>query len=332
MRVARPCSRFGVGAQFMPCRGRVTRGAFGVVDSTWRLSLSMAVLVSMLPAASLAAGTGQPLSPYSAFQSMTEGQLATLQVKLTYVGSHDEPLSSVLFTSMSNTPNIAAFTPFRRTNVNYSNDDQAAVQSFTATTTQLRAMIDSVGTLPSVTAGGVAAPMLMSFALYNSVNGPQVFEAILNQTQAVALFGELRNALRQNAAGLKQLDAFACVVDAMDPARPTDVTSQVSVSLSGFRLDRKSGLFVSRATVLNTGGSSVAGPVTLVFQYGAPGFRLANGTGTTCALTPTGQDYLNLSVGSLAPGVPVTVKLQFEDVDRLVIHTSVLVFAGPGAR
>src|SRR5437870_4956616 len=65
---------------------------------------------------------GQTCSPYSDFQSMSLSGLATLQVKLTYVGIQNKGIPSVGFTS-SPSFNASLFVPFRRPNVSYSNDD-----------------------------------------------------------------------------------------------------------------------------------------------------------------------------------------------------------------
>ena len=290
-----------------------------------------ATLVWFVPAGQTATAV---LSPYSSFQAMSLADMATLQVKLTYVGPSDEMLSSVLFVSTTGTPSVSGFVPFRRSSVNYASDDHAPLQTFHATNAELKAVIDDVATLPAVTAGGVTQPAHVSFALYNSVGGAKVFESVTDLSQAVSLFAQLRTALAGNAVGLAILDEMACALATLDPARPTDRSTDVSVVLSSIRLDRKTGHFVGRATVQNTTGSSISGPVSLVFAHAASGYRLANRSGTTCGLSPAGQDYLNLTLpgGVLAPGSPVIVKLEFENPDRLLIRTAVSVLAGPGAR
>lgn len=290
-----------------------------------------AALLACVPAARAATAV---LSPYSTFQAMSLADMATLQVKLTYVGPSDEMLSSVLFVSTTGTPSVSGFVPFRRSSVNYAADDHAPLRTFNATTTELKAVIDNVATLPAITAGVVTQPAHVSFALYNSVGGAKVFESVANLSQAVALFAQLRTALANNAAGLAILDEMACALATLDPARPTNRSADVTVTLSSMRLNRKTGHFVGRATVQNTTGSAISGPVSLVFAHSASGYRLANRTSTTCGLSPAGQDYLNLTLpgGVLAPGSPVIVKLEFENPDRLLIRTGVSVLAGPGAR
>src|ERR1700740_1328628 len=65
----------------------------------------------------------QTLSPYADFQAMTEAQLTTLQVKLTYVGIQDRVVSSLAFTSTSGAVNVSVFGPFRQAGISYVNDD-----------------------------------------------------------------------------------------------------------------------------------------------------------------------------------------------------------------
>lgn len=275
---------------------------------------------------------GSTLTPYSEFQAMPVSQLGTLQVKLTFVGPSDEPTPSLLITSTSGSPNIAVFVPFRQANVEYFNDDDVSFRTFSVTTLELKAIVDSVGTLPEITAGGIAVPSILAFSLYNSAGTERVFEAVTNQAQTVALFAKLRAALPRNVTARVALDEFACALGALDPSRPIETTSQVTATLSGFRLDRRTGRFVNRVTLLNTGVDPIVGPISLVLEHQAPGFQLHNRTGTTCGLAPVGRDYLTISAGALAPGNPVVVKLDFENPDRLAIRTNIRVFAGPGAR
>jgi hypothetical protein len=310
--------------QLIPSRRGAGFRSWPVLVAAW-----IALFVAWSPAP-LAA---QALSPYSDFQAMTPGDLATLQIKLTYVGPTDEPVASVMIVAPGNPPSIAGFVPFRRPAIEYANEEDVAIRSFTASTSELEAIIDQVGLEPQITAGAVTQPARVSFALYNSAGGERVFESVTDQTQAAALFARLRAALAQNPAGLAVLDGLACVVQTMDPATPTEVTSSVSATLSGFRRDHAADRFVTRARVVNNTGSPIAGPVTLVLRYAGSGYRLTNGTGTTCALSPLGADYVTLDLpGGLQPGVPVNVKLEFVNPDRLAIRLSVAVFAGTGAR
>src|SRR5262245_25947924 len=153
---------------------------------------------------------GQSFSPYSVFQSMSLTDLATLQVKLTYVGPQREVHQTVLFAASPSVFNLSLFLPFRRPGISYSNDN-ASVLSFTASTTELKAVIDNVGLLPNVTAGGVSSSPYLSFALLNTAGGTKAFEAILDLTDAASLFTQIRLALAQNTSGgLRLVSDQAC--------------------------------------------------------------------------------------------------------------------------
>src|SRR5262245_7180229 len=123
----------------------------------------LAAIAFVIPLATTDA-RGQTFSPYSDFQAMSPAQLQTLQVKLTYLGEQAEVVSTVAFTATGNTLQIDLFKPFHRSGFDYPNDAKG-VQSFTASTDELKAMIDLVGTLPNVTAGSVASQPYISFAM-----------------------------------------------------------------------------------------------------------------------------------------------------------------------
>ena len=122
---------------------------------------------------------GQVLSPYSDFESMTPQQLVTLQVKLTYVGVQTRSIPSRVFTTPSNTVDANVFTPFHRAGISYAND--AVAVTSTATVSELKAIIDNVGTLPNVRVGGVGSPEYLSFSLFNSQPNNRLFESNFKQ-------------------------------------------------------------------------------------------------------------------------------------------------------
>src|SRR5262249_34898742 len=70
------------------------------------VALVLTIFVQLVWPASLAA---QNCSPYSGFQSMTDAQLSTLQVKLTYVGVSNGLVSSLVFKAPSNTLDLTLF-------------------------------------------------------------------------------------------------------------------------------------------------------------------------------------------------------------------------------
>jgi hypothetical protein len=278
-------------------------------------------------------GCAQALAPYSDFQAMQGSQLLTLQIKLMPIGIPDaSQLPMIVITSNVNQPDVSVFAPFRQNApcVHYSRE-RGGYSIARANPPLLKALIDSVASVPSITAGGISDPCWISFAMFNSSGGNRVFEAILDIEQSAILLEKMRSALAPgNKDALLLLANFACAIGVPDPRVPTDVTSKVTVALSGYRLDRSSGKFVTTATVTNVDQAVIQGPVSLVFTYNEMGFYLHNRTGPPCVLP--GQAYLDLPVESLVPQQPVTVKLEFESPDHLDIRVTPKVYAGPGAR
>jgi hypothetical protein len=274
--------------------------------------------------------SGQTFSPYSVFQSMSLSDLATLQVKLTYVGPQNEALPTVAATAPGNPVNLALFVPFHRPGISYAND-ALPVLSFTASPNQLQTMITNVGQLANVTAGTVSANPYLSFALLNTAGGTHAFEAVLGTTDAAALFTQLLAAFGGNSPGILLISRQECSIGIVQPGVPTNVSAQLSVAVSGVRLNRSTGQFVGTATVTNTSTSPIIGPITLVLQLPS-GITLFNEQGSTCAIFPQGRPFLNLPVGSLAAGGVAQVTLDFVNPSLLPISVTTTVFAGPGGR
>jgi hypothetical protein len=274
---------------------------------------------------------GQAFSPYSDFLNMTPQQLGTLQVKLTYLGIQNKVLPSLGY-SATNPFNLSLFTPFYRPGFSYGNDN--SIKTYTVTTTELQAILTQVGTLSTVTAGGVAAIPFISFSMSGNINNQnEVFEAIVDAPTALQLFSALRAALQTLPPIVSTLTIMACPTALTDPGIPTDVTSQTHVSLSGVRLDRSTGLFVGTATITNTSSSAIAGPVSLILGL-RNGIKLANATGNTCLISPVGAGFINptLSGGALAPAAAVTVTVQYSNPNQQPIQPTVKVVAGSGSR
>jgi hypothetical protein len=272
----------------------------------------------------------QSCSPYSDFLAMNLTDLSTLQVKLTYVGIQDKGIPSVGFSSQVFDPTL--FIPFRNPTVDYSNDN-AKINTFLASAQELQAVISNVGTLPNVTAGGVATAQFLSFAMVNPVLGNKCFEAVLNDVDTAALFAQLRLAFSNNPTALRRLNDLGCPLTVLDPLRPSDVTAQITTSLSGFRINRATGHFVGVATLTNKSTSPIGGPISLVINL-TGNVRLFNVTGTTCGVLPAGLSFIDVPLvgNSLPAGGSAQVTLEILNPDAQVITPTTKVLAGPGAR
>lgn len=277
---------------------------------------------------------GQTLSAFSEFQAMPADSLRWLQVKLTRGGpGKGARVATALFTSSQNTPSVVPFVPFYRSSFVYALDENAEY-GFSVSVQQLKAMIDSVATLPNVTDGGVDAGGLLSFALQNYYGGgSKVFESIVDGTNGQALFRELLEAFSVNDSATRILTGQACALGMMPGTPPQDVTGSVQVKLRGVRLDRKSGHFVGWLRVTNTSGSAIPGPIFAAVQI-KRGASLAVQDGFTSCLTPPwGTPFITLPVaGPLGPGQNVQAKLSFlsPDLEHIELQ-SVRVLAGMGA-
>ena len=274
----------------------------------------------------------QSLSPYSVFESMDQGELATLQVKLTYVGPQNKGLPSTLFTDDSNSFNITVFTPFQRPGINYSNDS-IPPRTFKTSAAELEQVIDNVGTLPNVTAGDVASLPYTSFAMHNTISGGVAFESVLNAEDTRDLFDQIRQALSNNPGAILELNIMGCAIDALEAGMPDDVTADVSLSLSGVRLDRDADIFVGTLKVQNNSGSSIPGPISVAFSLPAT-TGLAEFDGFTCKFAPAGRKYVNLplSGGVLADGESVEVTIEYTNPDLVQLDATLQVLSGTGAR
>jgi hypothetical protein len=222
------------------------------------------------------------------------------------------------------------FVPFRRPGINYSNDDHD-LRTFSTTAEELQAVVQNVGTLPNVTAGGATGDFL-SFGLLNTAGSTKAFEALLNKADSSDLLSKLRLALQANKKGLQTLSDFGCSLELLEPGRPADATSQVSVNVGGVRLNRSTGRYVATATVTNN-SADLSGPLSLVVDV-TGGVSLFNGDGVTCATTPVGRSFINLPLtnNTLPSGGSATVTLEFVNPNSQPIKVTTKVLAGPGAR
>jgi hypothetical protein len=277
----------------------------------------------------------QSYSPYSDFQNLTAPELASLQVKLTYLGPVDHPMPSLVFTSTSGTINVSDFTPYRRNGFASAYGlDNLPPATFKVSPTLLDAMIDSVATLPQITDGGVDSSWYVSFAMVETVSGTRGFESILDGANSTALVGKILAAFAGQSVPTRVVTEAACPMGIMEDNPPPDVTSSVTIKTTGFRRVRGTDEFVGRVTVKNTSGSTLPAPVTLLPGIVGENVVLMGEQGFTCAIDPGGEAYLNLSVGGggLAPNASVNVNLRIKNPSLERVEVKPQVFAGAGTR
>lgn len=111
-----------------------------------------------------------------------------------------------------------------------------------------------------------------------------------------------------------------------------DVSSQVSLRLGGLVYDRANRRYTQAATITNSSGGVLAGPVSLVFD-GLPGGVTVTGmTNVTVNQLPAGSPYIDVLPTDFAAGALLTLNLGFADPLNTAIHYVPRVLSGAGMR
>lgn len=276
----------------------------------------------------------QTLSPYSVFQGMALADMDSLRVKLTYGGPQTTGVPTLCLKVSGAPLSLDAFAPFRRSGFLYANEAYD-VNVLAASRQELRAILDNVDLIPGVTDGGADTDGTLSFALLSTTGGSsKVFESVLDSVNSRALFGALLATFDGNATTTRELRGFGCAIGCLPSTMPTDVSGQVSVSLTGLRRDRYwKDQYVGIAKVKNTSATTIYGPLTLVVMRSGGNADLLSSEGTTCNIHPVGADFLTLGIGSgLAPNATTSTLLRFSNPSLMRFDVRFRVFAGPGTR
>lgn len=151
----------------------------------------------------------------------------------------------------------------------------------------------------------------------------------VNGDGLVQIVGEGFGSIAARSGSLSDFATFV-VEDPASPLAPADLTGQVTISRSGFRLDRVSGFFVQDLRITNTSTATLPASLYLVFSGLTPGVTLVNKSGLTEALLPVGSSYLTIPLPgeglSLPPGGSAQFTLQFLNPDRNAINYSLNLF------
>jgi hypothetical protein len=119
------------------------------------------------------------------------------------------------------------------------------------------------------------------------------------------------------------------------PNTVKDVTSQISITFSGFRYNRATKRYVQTVALKNISDSNITGPVSLVLDNLSSNASLFNRTGFTNAFPPGGSPYINVNVGfdnTLTPSESANVILEFTNPTNQGITYKTRVLAGHGER
>lgn len=88
----------------------------------------------------------------------------------------------------------------------------------------------------------------------------------------------------------------------------TDVSSQVSITQTGFGRNRATGVWSATMTVTNTSGEVIEGPIQAVLAILPASVTMVNNTGTR-----NGNPYVIVTQNRLAPGAAAAVLIQFKN-------------------
>ena len=135
-------------------------------------------------------------------------------------------------------------------------------------------------------------------------------------------------------AGQPRIAGAAVDVGAFEAAAAgvTDITSQVSLRLGGLVFDRATRRYAQVATITNSSGGQLSGPISLVFDSLPAGVTVAGMTNVTVNQLPAGSPYIDVLAADFAPGMLLTMNLHFDDPFNSAIRYVARVLGGAGPR
>jgi len=134
--------------------------------------------------------------------SGTETDLRRLQVEFTCVGTQTKTAPSLAFTTFHHLLQTSWFTALRTSGVHYNGADQV-LWNFTITPEEMKRVAAALTRLDSLETQQLQRPHLsLTLALRDSRLGQAGYEAILGRDDAMAVIGDVKDALdHDNASG-----------------------------------------------------------------------------------------------------------------------------------
>ncbi len=304
-----------------------------------RLMLSIAAIVTF--AISGGRAYCQTPAPFEQFGQLTGTALSQLQLKLTWVGDQTT-LCPTLVIKASGVVDLQKFAACRQSGWDYGNDDFGP-DSAAASVADLGVVIDNLGMIPHVVAGGAADEGSLSVGLASPIAGvDRCFDVIVDSSTAVTAFAAIRSGLAGSLEAAKRVREMACGLGLLAGTTPTSVNSQVRLAFGSARRNPATGEYLCLAKVTNISASTIQPPLSLVLQPEDGSLELIDLTGRTCLLQGGGLPYIDVDIGAgLTPGASVSCVLRFRNPDRRMIRlywTSEAgriqpqLYAGPGER
>ena len=161
---------------------------------------------------------------------------------------------------------------------------------------------------------------------YTSSN-PDVLTVDANGDVNIVTLGTAAVAVENG--GQKVFSTFV-VENPANPLPPQDVTAHVTISASGFQLNRSTGFFVQTVELSNLTNFPIVGPLYFVLNNLTAGVTLiTNSGGKTQTIPPARSPFIRLKLAdgfTLQPGASVPLVLQFLDQSRTRINYTPKVF------
>lgn len=286
----------------------------------------LALLAALVPGARPA--SAQP-APFSHFSALDSAGVAKLQVQLTYLGGARRRLPTLSFTTTGVPPDSGLLARFRRPRFAYGVNSSGHL-ACAIPAADLRALLDSLGTLPDVTAGDVDSVALYSLQLVDTSSAAlRGFEAILNAESARETIQRLFLALGRHPRATTALARIGCALGGGMGPRGDEVTRSTSVRLGRFAFDPAQRRMTCVAQVTNIGRDSLPGPITLLVEPRPDRLTLVEADGFGCGYASPGGAYVVVPLDApLAPGASVERRLVIVNPRQEDVRFSHRVFAG----
>jgi hypothetical protein len=186
--------------------------------------------------------------------------------------------------------------------------------------------IDSMPANPSGTSAHFA------FTVSNAGSGVATFECSLdNSAPAPCAAGSVDYTVPpgEHTFSVRAIDqANAGNRDASPETYTWTVVVPPIVTRSGFVRDRRTATYAQQITITNGNAIPLTGPFFLVLDVVSANATLVNATWTTAFSAPLGSPYITVPAGTLAPGVSVSMVLQFANPTNAAITDNTRVVYG----
>src|SRR5262249_53587029 len=181
----------------------------------------------------------------------------------------------------------------------------------------LRAIVDSLATLPSVAAGSAVATGAVSLSLSFAERGKlMVFESIVDTTAGIPMFQKMVQAVAANASATRYPYAAACVSDSTRHSPLADVSDRVAVTLAQLEPEPESDRSMGTLRVTNTSRAPLEAPLHVSIEM--PGdVHPLDPRCYTCVTHPSWTPLFDLlPSGELPPGGHTDLHVEFDTAEK----------------